>query len=338
MTTEHMPFGETRELKALRELLPTVEVKNKVIFVNPNLENPFRLEIGQPTNIGRFISAQNLKEDPGDKLYFETERTHKRSLLLGRIMISEKPADNLPRQLYRDIDVKGVGYIVGGGIDEVHIHPKLQGNLGILNKVEAKLNTNTSEILCKAGVKVARTVAIIELEEIVSSGKKISIKEAKKKKIIFQLAEPVLEVRAFPGTQERIVNLHNMALSPEKRAAYIADAKALIIQELKPDTKSFSDEDYAVWFAKKLGENLGRMHKRGYMHKNISEHNVTLDCTIVDFDTARFVETPSDLANDFKMGEQVLHILIYSLGLSEAESETALTVFKRSYDQHKKGF
>ena len=156
-------------------------------------------------------------------------------------------------------------------------------------------------------------------------------------KIIFQNIEPVLEIRAFPGTKERIVNLHNMALSPEKRAAYLLDAKALIVQESMPDTKSFSDDDYATWFAKKLGENLGRMHQRGYVHKNISEHNITLDCTIVDFDSARLVETLSDLANDLKMGEQVLGILIHSLELSEAESATALTVFKRSYDQHKQG-
>src|SRR3989344_1741250 len=113
MGIENVPTGLGSKLERQKETLPVLEVKNKVVWVNPDLDIPFALKVGQPTNLGLFLSRRNNPSEtplPSQKITeMEVESRHNRSALLGRVVFGEKGQG--PKQLYRDIDIKGVGFI-----------------------------------------------------------------------------------------------------------------------------------------------------------------------------------------------------------------------------------
>ena len=100
-----IPVGKAKKLEVQTETLPFVEVENEVVWENPNLNIPFKLEVGKPTNLGLFLSPEVKSFKKTQKLGVEIG--HGRSALLGRVIISDK----FSGETYRDIDTKGGGYL-----------------------------------------------------------------------------------------------------------------------------------------------------------------------------------------------------------------------------------
>ena len=140
-----------------------------------------------------------------------------------------------------------------------------------------------SEFFIKQGLRTHRALAIIRLDEIVvENGEKISVSKARKFGYIKYTTEPVIEVRAF-GTKARIADAKDQVLSE--------DAKHIVAQELGKDPYNFSKEDYVQWFAQTLGKQVAIIHNAGFIHGYLTDHNITLDCRIVDLDSVKKIKT-----------------------------------------------
>ncbi|MCE9548996.1 hypothetical protein K8Q98_01205 [Candidatus Nomurabacteria bacterium] len=333
------PIGKGAELKATRETLPSVEVKNKVIWVNPSLDAPFNLKVGEPTRLGTFLSAKI----PGDKLNLEVKNYHGRSAMLGRVVFKEKTTNTNNPQIYRDIDLKGIGHVVlTGWIGPVQKRAKGEAG-GILNKGAALQDMGISEIFHEYGIRTHRVIAIIELEEIVSEDKKVSIADAKKLGMISEGSLPVVEVRAF-GTQARLMDAVNQSVSSEKRNILIEDARLLVAEELGLDIEKFSRDDYAKWLVRTVGKNLGLMHQHGYVHKYLSMgHNITLDGCLVDFDSVgKLRGSPADAyyfgyEDDYTDASSALAAFLKdAMGYDNETATSIMDEYRSAYSDYKK--
>ena len=149
-----------------------------------------------------------------------------------------------------------------------------------------------SENFLKIGIRTDRTVAILELDEIIDKqGHKISIKEARERKLIPDSFEPVIEIRAF-GTKARLTDVNSE--KPRSRL-YLEDAKAMVAQELGKDPEKFRDVEYIDWLVRCWARNLALMHKNYYFSEAITQgHNITLDGRFVDLESVIQVLDPSE--------------------------------------------
>lgn len=115
-----IPAGKGREVaENLQEWLLLFEkVKNKVAFVNKEVYTPLKLEEGKESPLGLFAKSaipELFQRKPGEQR-LETWPRHERSAILGRVIFKgthRDREDNLYDDLYRDIDLKGIGYIEG---------------------------------------------------------------------------------------------------------------------------------------------------------------------------------------------------------------------------------
>lgn len=290
-------IGEKFQEERGKERLPILEVANSVLWVNPAFpELPFKLEEGKPTNLGMFfadklpISPAPLIEKKQHSLVVMPERTA-RSALLGSVIFRDKEG-----RLYRDIDIKGLGvFSIGhpGSAQRRAVKPQGTGNpreaLGLHDYRYADNDHRYSEQFLEEGIRTYRIVATIDLKEIIDFDcDKISIEEAKSKGMIPPEMQPVLEIRAF-GTKERVDYLlkGNLAASFDRKRLALEDAKAMVAQELGIKPENFSYEDYLLWFAKILGEQVAKIQKLGLVHGYLTSHNISLDCRIVDLDSVK---------------------------------------------------
>jgi hypothetical protein len=270
----NIPLGLGSELEKRKEIVSTGHVKNEVIFVNHDIDVPFKLEEGKEANLGLFLT-QNQTE--GVKI--EKQKTHGRAGILGRVIIGDKEGRN-----YRDIDMKGIGYISNENIYN------FTGTPGILNRKSAEKELEVSEALLKLGVRTSRVMAILRLEEIFDKNDEpITIEEAKKNRLIKETDEPVLEMRLM-GTNKRIQDLDD----EKNKRLFIDDAKMIVATELGKNVEEFTDKNYLIWFAKNLGTQVGLMHRNNWTHGILTEQNITLDGRIVDFATAQHEPTLKD--------------------------------------------
>lgn len=338
MTLEgrRIPIGRARDLESKREVLPAIEVKNKVLWVNGNLALPFSLEVGHPTKLGMFLSSQT--ERVQDKVFtlfghsivvgrtrvvepfreMEVKPWHGRSALAGRVVFSEK-SDGQDPQLFRDIDIKGAGRVTYGGknSDKLvvgEIRKMDDGGIsGLLEQQTAYYDATIAEQFKDYGIRTHRVVAVIALEEIVYGGKKISVEEAQQEKLLPPKFAPVLEVRAF-GTHARFIDAFNRRQPQENRDLLLADARSLVAQELGLTLDEFTGIEYARWLAETTGKNLGLMHKNGWVHGYLSlGHNITLDGCFVDFDSAKAVsesKEPHKYHQDYTDASHALEIFL----------------------------
>jgi hypothetical protein len=151
-------------------------------------------------------------------------------------------------------------------------------------------DSQMAEKLLKAGIRTYRVIGITLLEEIVikrgedGTVKKIPIKEAEERGMIPKGMQPVAEIRAF-GTKERIYSVYSSSSGKERAEAALKDAKLLVAQELGIDPEKFSTPEYLEWFAKTLGKEVAKLHKLKLFHNYLSNHNISLDCRIVDLDS-----------------------------------------------------
>lgn len=311
-------IGERFHEERNKERLPALEVANTVLWVNPAFsELPFRLEEGKPTDLGLFFTARPPApppEMPRWKKFLgyeqpKQEKIHSpivmpeneaRSGLLGSVFFRDQEG-----RIYRDVDVKGLGRFRKGR-KVIQVHPKTEfGEIkqawGLHDYQFASRDRKYSEEFLKAGIRTYRIAAIVDLKEIIDrDGKKISIDKAKKRTMLPSDMEPVVEVRAF-GSRERIEYLGTLSDWTEKRSMLsLEDARTMVAQELgiKPD--DFSYEDYLLWFAENLGKGVAKIRKLGLYHSYLTEHNVALDCRLVDLDS---VATLDEWRKDEKHGK-----------------------------------
>lgn len=269
---KEIPTGTGRESEP-KETLPAIEVDNEVEWVNPEFEKmPFNLKEGESTKLGIFLTPEPKEKEKSFDL--KVMLKHGRSGLVGRAIFK----DNQGR-LYRDIDLKGagkvefkkskpqVGRVERKGLDRVE---------GMLSAYKGKKSVNMAEKFLELGIRTERYLALIKLKEIIDeNGEKVPIEEARKRRIIHPNQELVIGVRAF-GTKHRILGMNDTTL---------ADAKMLVAQEIGKKEKEFSWHDYLKWFSQTLGKNVGLMHKNDYVHGYLRNHNITLDCRIIDLDS-----------------------------------------------------
>ena len=117
--------------------------------------------------------------------------------------------------------------------------------------------------------------------------------------ILPENVKPVLELRAF-GTKFRAEDLHT---DSEEAGLLVQDAMQLINNELPQEHKLTNIGGYLQWFAKTLGDNIGKIHANGWYHGYLTGHNITLDCRIVDLDSVGWLKNLSDHSQNEKTAE-----------------------------------
>jgi hypothetical protein len=310
-----LPAGEASKINELvnsnpqEYLIGLVPVKNKVLWVNPAFDQlPFDLKTEESTPLGLFAKSPPVES----KLVGEGWAKHHRSSLLSRIFIKDRE-----NNLYRDIDLKGIGNIIYyyESNETKSVEPKCfigavnpgetlnRDNFnwrGLLHEEIAKYDVEFSEKLFSMGLRIVRPLALIKLDEIICDGEKISINDAKNKKIIDEAAIPVLEARAF-GTRARIGDLlYDTSDQANRSKLLFEDAIKMVSEELgRKETISY--EEYFGWFGRTLGESIGLMHKNHLCHHYLSTHNITLDCRLVDFDSMRDADKQSILEDTLRI-------------------------------------
>lgn len=295
-------------------LVRFVPVANEVLEVNRNIYYPLKLKKGKRTPLGVFAHSaldKKIVQTPSHALLFKCWPDHKRSALLGRMRFADKQG-----RLYRDIDIKGCGYLeadqprtrgpIGVRPAGLMLDSNHSNRGGLLEKDIALYDFEISEQLLKWGIRTSRTLAVVSLKEIVGFGKTIPIRRYGKVYPDRRLPanfQPVVEVRAF-GTRARIEDLD--AGKPEFSRLILNDAKSMVAQEI-PQKIRLTDNQYLEWFSKTLGENLGKLHKMGWTHNFLYPHNVTLDCRIVDLDSVEKHPDSIQFRSDYKRAAETLN-------------------------------
>ena len=270
------------------EKLPAVEIKNEVVWINDDVEMPFNFEEDKPSKIGVFLTPEPNEQEP--VFHVKVMDNHFRSALLGKVVFKDNEGN-----LYRDVDIKGMGpisplnsndpFLMVESVEAGSARNVAKGKTpwGFLDWGFAETDRDMSEFFIKQGLRTHRALAIIRLDEIIAkNGEKISVSKARKFGYIKYTTEPVIEVRAF-GTKARIADAKDQVLSE--------DAKHIVAQELGKDPYNFSKEDYVQWFAQTLGKQVAIIHNAGFIHGYLTDHNITLDCRIVDLDSVKKIKT-----------------------------------------------
>ncbi len=377
-----MPFSEYTEIERplgfelpkqeIRESLPVVEVQNTTLWVNPNMStSPFKFEVGQPNKLGFFLTPN---EKAGTSAV-EILQGHSRTGIVGQVVFE---AENGTGQkiTYRDIDAKGIGYSKSANqyydngsifildrsvqktvsVGVVKIIKKGQKEvLGLQDLAAAYHDAEMAEAFNTAGIRTDRVLAIIKINEIIDQeGNKITLAEARAKNIISQDITPVISIRSY-GTRARV---HE---APDKRRYFsqFEDARNMVARELGLNEAQFDYDQYLLWFARTLGENIGKMHKQGWYHHYLSNNpvspfNVTLDCRFTDRDSVGFLNQLneeqkkteikhdlSDSRNIIRMLRSQIHNFIMVVNKSELEmsgvsnklqdEKVYLEIFKKAY-------
>jgi hypothetical protein len=326
-----IPIGKGREVaENLHDWLLLFEkVKNKVAFVNKEVYTPLKLEKGKENPLGLFPKSaipELFQRKPGEQR-LETWPRHERSAILGRAIFKDKQG-----RFYRDIDLKGIGHIERKKIGITGWDPREKEFLGLLESKDAFKEYKFGEKFLSAGIRAPRTLAIINLEEIIEGGKKFSLKEARKKGVIKEDFQPVVEVRGF-GTKARISDIFfGDEWLEETKKLLFEDAKKLVSQELERGDNPLTDQEYLEWFAETLGKNVGLMHKNGWLHSNLTSHNITLDCRICDLDTVKKLKGDEiNLDKDYAQSSSIQRLARW-LDLPEKRLFELFERFQKSYD------
>ncbi len=299
------------------------------------------MEEGQSTPLGIFVEAvtSSVRGSPTGtgRRRMEYVEGHNRSVLVGQVLFVDKEG-----RVYRDIDLKGVGY-VGSGLYAHEIvvkkpgadHPQ-GGRYGLVERDTAFPDYDNSEQFLKAGIRTYRILGIVWLKELVVDGKKITLEEAIKEGIIDEDFHPVLEVRGF-GTKARVAE----ALKIKYAAKALKDAKSLVAREL--GREDMSDQEYLDWFAKTLATNVALMHKNGWYHKYLTNHNITLDCRIVDLDSVCSLKAEIERSRDFYSARVSLEDLLLGIHLRSVSANSSVDftkdlgelreIYRETYDQ-----
>lgn len=282
---ERLPVGlGGSALKEGEETLPLVSVKNEVLWVDSKVQLPFDMKQGEPSPLGLFLTPKPKK---GEQTYnLEVHPDHGRSGILTRVIFRDDKGN-----LYRDVDLKGMGLVdfeSGSGHAQVspvsptsalreHRVEGIQKKGWALNEMRRVLN------FIEWGIRTYRIIGIIELKEIIDSqGNKMSVSDARNRRILFPDTEPVITVRAY-GTRSRISE--TKSVDPKEAFKKFEDARLMVCQETGNDPEEFGWLEYAQWFMENMGRSIGKMHGHKMVHGFLTDHNVTLDARLIDLDS-----------------------------------------------------
>src|SRR3989344_4782059 len=161
-----------------------------------------------PLGLGAEKLSENKDFLPMVRVNNEVERDHGRSGVIARVIFKDKEG-----RIYRDVDLKGMGYFSYPEdgkppiVDKVAITSPIRGRVeGIQPINKALYDLRRNKLFLDLGIRTQRILALIRLKEIIDeNGNPISIADARRKKIINALDEdePVVTVRAY-GTRSRI--------------------------------------------------------------------------------------------------------------------------------------
>jgi len=338
---EKFPIGEANKLGELsrerwyEHLLLFSEVKNEVLEINPHVNISLPLEKGKSSPLGLFMEAafeEKPKEIQQGKCVLEVLPGHWRSAIICRTGFNDKEG-----RIYRDVDIKGIGSFWRKGTEEgirVWSYPGFPNpggrGVGLLDFDSAFLDYQMSEEFLEAGIRTCRTIAIIELKELIISNHKFSVKQAMEENLLLKNFRPVVEIRAF-GTKARIEDLEPGLFEYENELLF-KDAKKFVAQELGYK-KALSSEDYFIWFAKTLGANVALIHKNGWSHHNLRPHNITLDCRIVDLDTITQLTRKNEQSADFSQAKNSLSTLERFLNFRFREVIIKREIFEKYFEE-----
>lgn len=272
--------------KALeREFFPAIEVDNRVLWVNPNIYLPFNIKSEFRTDLGVFVvNCSEIKP----RLHLGFDNIHHRAGYLGEIAIADRNGT-----VYHDLDLKGVGYVTNPkGRDYLSVYqirPRGDNDTwGTWRREKLEREIKITEDLICEGVRTYRIAIAIELKEIaLPEGKTITVGQAKDLGMMNKDETPVIGLRVYRD-RDRIRHKENDLVSSFTRA------KKIIEKELGSE---LTWEQYCLWFAQTLGQNLAKIHKSGYWHGWVSDHNVTRVCEIIDFGYSEGSKKLADLPN-----------------------------------------
>jgi hypothetical protein len=318
------PIGLGGELRENAQIAPAERVKNKVYWVNGDMQLPFDLRRGAASDLGLFLTTQSEQEKVYD---LEVHPYHNRSSMLERVVFRDNEG-----RLYRDVDLKGTGNLVsiGGKMKNVPLQGEQRaatGPLGIAELGYAKTDRDVTEQFLRKGIRTYRIVAIIELQELIDGeGTHISVDEAKARGYLHDDETPIVEVRAF-GTKMRVRDAYNRS--------YVEDAKKIVAAELGVQVET--DRDYVDWFVSTLAKEAAKIHKAGYLHRYLNAHNITLDCRIVDLDSVYTRAEAGDSFEALRVADvkdafsAIVELAKLGLSLSEDEIKHAANNFVAQY-------
>lgn len=290
------------KLKEERETLPMVDVKNSVEWVDSNVEMPFNIAVGQKVDFPLFLSSNPQKKERTYPL--EVEEDHGRSGILARVVFKDNEG-----RMYRDVDLKGMGYVSypedgeGPIVDKVSITSRIRGRAeGIQPLGRALHDLRRTQLFIDLGVRTQRILALIKLKEIVDDkGNKLSVSQARQRKLINAGEEdvPVVTMRAF-GVRSRMSEIANQ--EEEKAGLKLEDARLFVAQENGLNTEGFGYDEYSKWMAKTIAVDVARIHGNGWVHGFLTDHNITLDGRIIDLDSVVKIKeaegTPRTVGHD----------------------------------------
>ncbi|MBU3978881.1 hypothetical protein KJ980_06850 [Patescibacteria group bacterium] len=316
-------------------LLVCSPVKNKVVLVNPEIDSSLDLKQKEESSLPLFVRSAFpylIKRKQGEQL-LEGWSGHERSTLFTRKKFKDKQG-----RWYRDVDFKGNGYVrngtveLPGGVARAGLVgvPSL---FGLLEIKEAFKEYEKSEEFLAAGIRAPRILAIINLEEIIYGGGKLSLEKARERGIINKDFQPAILVRAF-GTRARPRDIsEGTGLNKETKKVILEDAKELVGEELgRGKINPLTNAEYLDWFAGTLGYNVGMVHRRGDLHGLLSGHNVTLDVRLCDLDTVEKIKNNKERLDEIRFARNhSLKGMVSSLKLSESCFYIAANNFQRSY-------
>ena len=314
--TERFPSGHGYPV----ERLQTLKLKNEVIWVNKNLSFPFALSEGQKdVDVGLFLDIENRKI-PEDNHPLGVRWGHGRSADIGKVFFRDT---NRPDLVYRDIDIKGSGDVAGSvhstGERLQSQHWRERKNpansrgtgeySGLLQQGAALHDSEIAENLTEMGIRTHRSLAVIKLNELPllnSTGDLaiVPIEELVRAGVLRNNFEPALQLRAF-GIKTRLIDF----VTKDAFAGFgddtevrnmIDDALSFVRYITKGDVGDV--KGYLKWFANTLGTNVGLLEKSGSAHRFLGSQNITLDSSIVDFDSvgsAGLRRARDDRGNDF---------------------------------------
>lgn len=247
-------------------------VKNKVVWATRQVRFPFRVQVGKSTPLGVF----SIPSSRGIKLAnFDYADLLSRSFFFWKPVVYGDTHGNV----YRWLRLKGVGLIRRKNVAQYpmelpHSIPRgkrrYQDNLGIVEGTNAAYTRKVSEKFLRAGIRITPEIAHIKLFQypVEKAG------ETRSYELFLKYLDPHVVLTAF-GCLGKVADAPNRAL--------LEKAVRTVKSEL--GRKRFSKGDYLHWFACTFAENLAKTHSRGWLHNNITSHNVTLDARITDFDT-----------------------------------------------------
>lgn len=331
-------------------LQPVSKVRARVVRVNRKSNAPLDLlsrKVGEEGALGLFV---NWRKSEGG---FRGTPAQWRVLTVPIVF---RDSEGL---VHNYIDFKGIG-----APREIHkIHPKVKpmpffatkwyarGRItdtmfGLTHLKAAEKEWRSSGLLKKNGVRTSTPIAVLELKELMDSGRKLTVAEARRKGLIPKGYRPALLVRGHTEAL-RVKDLYEW--DPERHNIPRAVKHDLL--EERALKMGFADaEHYLSWFTREIGRNLATMHNAGFAHNNYSFTNLTLDARIVDHETVsgRAIGKPvlpGSFAHDLRTGLDAVYMLgsaaSAAVGRTRAGQESAVANearrFLESYLEARKG-